>query len=153
MMRNAEVKFQNTCKHIHAQPLCAPNTFPRPSLGTLQPPLPFSTLKINCKDITGMTPLMLACKLGNEPMVEKLIEMGAGCEKRDKAGWTPLHYASYSGDIDTIDTLLDQGVPHRKKDKFGLCPVDWAHYMGHGEAEAFLEDYRPTMDLDRYQHW
>ena len=100
-----------------------------------------------------MTPLMLACKLGNEPMVEKLIEMGAGCEKRDKEGWTPLHYASYAGDIDTIDTLLDQGVPHRKKDKFGLRPVDWAHYMGHGEAEAFLEDYRPTMDLDRYQHW
>mmetsp|Transcript_89520 Transcript_89520/g.255681 ORF Transcript_89520/g.255681 Transcript_89520/m.255681 type:complete len:146 (-) Transcript_89520:408-845(-) len=97
-----------------------------------------------------MTPLMLACKLGHVSVCEMLIEMGANCEKKDKSGWTPLHYAAYGGDIDTIDTILDQGVPHRKKDKFGLRPEDWAHFMGHGEAEAFLEEFKPTMDLDRY---
>ena len=87
----------------------------------------------------------------------------------------PFAQQAYGGDIDTIDTILDQGVPHRKKDKFGLVgikdvgdpasltpstpnththrpqrPEDWAHFMGHGEAEAFLEEFKPTMDLDRY---
>jgi len=112
--------------------------------------LAWRSATVDCRDVTGMTPLMLACKLGHVSVCEMLIEMGANCEKKDKSGWTPLHYAAYGGDIDTIDTILDQGVPHRKKDKFGLRPEDWAHFMGHGEAEAFLEEFKPTMDLDRY---
>lgn len=115
--------------------------------------LAWRSAKVDCKDNTGMTPLMLASKLGHVSVVEMLIEMGANCEKKDKSGWTPLHYAAYGGDIDTIDTILDQGVPHRKKDKFGLTPQDWAHFMHHGEAEAFLEEFKPTMDLDRYAGW
>mmetsp|Transcript_89527 Transcript_89527/g.255715 ORF Transcript_89527/g.255715 Transcript_89527/m.255715 type:complete len:159 (-) Transcript_89527:446-922(-) len=148
--------------------------------------LAWRSATVDCRDVTGMTPLMLACKLGHVSVCEMLIEMGANCEKKDKSGWTPLHYAvsrcrlkewkikrritthrdnspppascrrhtkAYGGDIDTIDTILDQGVPHRKKDKFGLRPEDWAHFMGHGEAEAFLEEFKPTMDLDRYAAW
>lgn len=102
-------------------------------------------VEVDAVDETGMTPLMLACWIGNETIVDMLLDMNANPEKKDQCKWTPMHYAACGGSVECLELLTEQAVNHRKKDKYGLRPLDWAKYMQQGEAEAFLETYKPSL--------
>ncbi|KAG5174904.1 ankyrin repeat-containing domain protein [Tribonema minus] len=93
-------------------------------------------------DAAGMTPLMLACRLGHQDMQAILVETGgASLHARDAAGWTALHYAAYHGEGECADYLLHRGADAAARDARGLAPLDWADAMGYGDVAAYLESY------------
>lgn len=50
---------------------------------------------IDAKNQDGQTAVHLACRFGNERMVQKLIDSGANVNCRDSEGNTPLHVSFY----------------------------------------------------------
>ncbi|KAJ8612560.1 hypothetical protein CTAYLR_007190 [Chrysophaeum taylorii] len=108
---------------------------------------------------SGMSPLMLACLVGDVDVAGMLLEHKADPDARDDAGWTPLTYAAYGGHLACVKLVLDAGADHRAKDRNGHTAKDWAFYMrvsarrpssgtvinSHGTCEAYLETYRPKL--------
>ncbi|CAM9466790.1 unnamed protein product, partial [Choristocarpus tenellus] len=58
----------------------------------------------------GITPLHIACRVGNLNAVCVLLEAGADATRRMKSGYTPLHLAVAHGKASVVSTLLDWGV-------------------------------------------
>ncbi len=58
----------------------------------------------------GYTPLMLAAKNGNAPMLRALITAGAGVKDTTSTGVTPLMLAAASGRADAVKALLEHGA-------------------------------------------
>ncbi|ORX78126.1 ankyrin [Anaeromyces robustus] len=84
---------------------------------------------INAKDNEGETPLIIACKYGNEKVVKVLVDYGADINKQDNEGYTPIFIAcrfSRTG-INIIDYLVskkaDLNIPNNesKTPIFELC--------------------------------
>jgi hypothetical protein len=65
---------------------------------------------INSAAQKGITPLMLAAKLGNERMVRILLEHGADVNAVDIRGFSALHFAVWNGHAGTVQLLLDHGA-------------------------------------------
>lgn len=55
----------------------------------------------------GYTPLLLASRTGDAPMVATLLKAGADPNAGTTNGTTPLMFAAASGDVDAVRTLLD----------------------------------------------
>lgn len=120
---------------------------------------------VNIADRYGLTPLMLACLLGDQELCDMLLENQAEPDARDNAGWTPLIYAAYAGHLGCVKRLLEAGANPRMKDKRGHSARDWAFYMRiqsrratdaqkppveanqHGRCESYLEKYKPKLAL------
>lgn len=60
-------------------------------------------------DLSGCTPLVYACILGNMELTKELIDSGANPYSRDNDGWLPLHWAAWSGHTEIADFMLDTG--------------------------------------------
>ncbi len=73
----------------------------------------------------GETLLHLVVSLGNESMLEFLIEkMKTYLNARNKSGDTPLHYAVMYSDIKNIDLLLKAGADPNVRNNSGQIPLD-----------------------------
>lgn len=77
----------------------------------------------------GMTPLMLACNLGQDEAVELLIEHGADIMARNSGGATALHYSIYRTSNATI-LLLKSGAAIDTQSINGLTPLMIAAMYG-----------------------
>lgn len=60
-------------------------------------------------DQHGRSVLSIACSLGAESVVGKLMQRGLDEMHRDNAGWTPLHEAAHNGHLRVAEMLLDYG--------------------------------------------
>ncbi len=47
--------------------------------------------KINARDFYGNSPLHLACRVGNSPVVQHLLENNANVNARNYIGWFQIH--------------------------------------------------------------
>jgi len=66
---------------------------------------------VNRKNITGLTPLMIAAGQGNPQIVEVLLTAGADVYVLDsRMGTTALHKAAQSGIVDVAKLLVQQGA-------------------------------------------
>ncbi|GMI53077.1 hypothetical protein TeGR_g1140 [Tetraparma gracilis] len=106
---------------------------------------------INITDNNGTTPLMMACAIGNERMVNMLLEENADPEKRDNYHWNSLFYAAYGGSVKVTEKILNQGINKRLKDKKKMIAQDWSDFCGHGEVSALLENFQISMSTDKYK--
>lgn len=78
------------------------------------------------RDITGRTPLMIACKNGNYQISKALLAKGANVNNVDQYGSTPLLTVAFSGmniDIPLMKLLLDAGANPDVDNKIGLIPL------------------------------
>lgn len=66
-------------------------------------------------DNLGLSPLSVACALGDAPMAELLIKSGADihfrCTERNSLiGYSPIHHAAGRGHADIVDLLIKSGA-------------------------------------------
>nr|WP_255724677.1 ankyrin repeat domain-containing protein [Shimazuella soli] len=72
------------------------------------------------------TPLLKAVDMGNQLIIECLVELGADINKPNKANVTPLLQASKRGYVDIVKGLIEHGADCTSTDEVGLSPYTWA---------------------------
>jgi len=92
---------------------------------------------VNERGEDGLTPLMVAARLGRRDVVEALIAAGADVQARDELGLTPLFHACHDpqadcGHPDVVEALLAAGADREARIGYGVRPLMFA--AGHGEA-------------------
>ena len=66
--------------------------------------------------LNGYTPLFLASREGQAPIVAALLKAGAEADARSSTGSTPLMLAAASGNVDAVRLLLDAGADVKTKE-------------------------------------
>ena len=66
---------------------------------------------------------MYACMIGNENIIEKLIELKADINKENKNGITPIMYAIDIGNEAIIEKLIELKADINKENKDGITPL------------------------------
>ena len=99
-----------------------------------------SGCNMNCVNVTGYTPLMVATEEGHEEVLKKLILAGANIGMQDARGDTALHLAASGNNIQCGILLAEGGASVRTKNKFSQTPLDLA------EAE-FKEAIKQTLSF------
>jgi ankyrin repeat protein len=74
---------------------------------------------IDQTNIYDKTALHLACEMGNEPMVDVLLELGADPNYQGPAKCTPLHVAIDSRRVPIVKKLLEKGADTEIRDSSG----------------------------------
>lgn len=92
---------------------------------------------VNAAGGGGVTPLMLASRLGRVAIVAKLLAAGAVVDAIDDRGFTALFHACYDPDEDRghpemVELLLGAGADKEAKIGYGVRPLMYA--AGNGEA-------------------
>ena len=77
----------------------------------------------------GLTPLIVAARLGHTQIVKTLIRARASCNKADKNGVTPLSIATWEGRDSVVKILLDAGA-NTEKTCQGQTPLHIATLKG-----------------------
>lgn len=93
----------------------------------------FLTLKganPNIRDNRGVTPLVLAARLGFVDGVEALIKAGARVEESNSTGETPLIFAVHNRNAELVRVLLDAGANPDRADNSGRSARDYAKLDG-----------------------
>ncbi len=93
------------------------------------------------RDYYGHTPLLLATKNGDLPMVGLLLEHGADPDRPDFADTTPLHVAAKQGLLDIAALLLDHGASVNPEDKRGNTPLAYAQAAANEKIVALLKSH------------
>lgn len=79
---------------------------------------------INYPNHQGYTPLHLAVELGNQKLIEFLIQNQADINYQDNNGNTPLHLAIQAGDLNTIQLLLKEGADINNHNPLKESPLE-----------------------------
>jgi len=81
------------------------------------------------------TPLHLAARNGNGPVVRLLLKAGAPAAVTNASGTTALHMAAAAGSSDAVNALVDAGADINVKETFyGQTPLVFAVSQGHLDA-------------------
>jgi len=94
---------------------------------------------INQENWIGETPLINACKKGNEAMVKYLIEQGADINKENGYSKTPLLKAFRSGNGVIVKYLVEHGANiNKKKNVYGETLLSIVHGKEEKLRDFFL---------------
>mmetsp|Transcript_105702 Transcript_105702/g.242064 ORF Transcript_105702/g.242064 Transcript_105702/m.242064 type:complete len:235 (-) Transcript_105702:52-756(-) len=93
----------------------------------------------------GMTPLMLACRDGQQDLAELLLQNKAQVNATDHRGWTPLFAASTNGNLDCCLLLLKYDADINRPDRQGRTALDCTP-TDHQEAVRELFALEGPMD-------
>lgn len=66
---------------------------------------------------------MSTLNVGDENVVEYILEQATDTNKQDIKGYTALHYSAYKSNPEIITSLLKHGVDPSIKNTKGLMPV------------------------------
>lgn len=77
----------------------------------------------------AISPMHVAAKWGQLPMIQLLLQKGAHINIQTRDGLTPLHCAARSGYVRVVDYLLDNQADHSSKTRVSLLCTRW-HYSG-----------------------
>jgi len=91
--------------------------------------------KVEVRNATGESPLMLAALAGDLKMCQMLIERDADV---NKTGWTPLHYAATNGHLDVMTLLIDEDAYIDAGSPNGTTPLMMAARYGTAAAVKLL---------------
>ncbi|MEM3369879.1 MAG: ankyrin repeat domain-containing protein [Candidatus Micrarchaeia archaeon] len=102
---------------------------------------------INSEDNDGWTPLMFACKYGEEQLVKLFLKAGADPNHRSKAGTTPLSIAAVNNQIGVIRFLIEAGADPNITSSTGKTPLIKATEKGYLEAVRTLIENGADLDI------
>jgi len=95
---------------------------------------------VNCRDINGRTPLMLAASMGRLYAVEILMKNFASCDLTDNFGWSALMFGVYYNHFDVVTHMLDNGVNPNMRSEQGLTALKIAQeHKRHKMIDLLLE--------------
>lgn len=107
---------------------------------------------VNCKDLNGRTPLMLACLIEAEygiKMAKILIKAGALLNLRDGLGRTALTYACMNGREFIVRKILSEDMVNiNEPDNDGNTPLHHAASSGKPQITEFLVESFVKFGLD-----
>jgi ankyrin repeat protein len=98
---------------------------------------------LEARNITGSTPLHVACRAGNKAIVELLIAAKAqvNAKSGDEDEETALHIAVRKNDIETAQVLLEHKADVQAKTAGGRTPMDLATKNGRSTMIKLLKKY------------
>lgn len=109
--------------------------------------------KVNLKDNSRLTPLMLATLHGHETVIRLLADEGADLEIRDKDGRTALMLATWSEQEAVARLLVDKGADIEVREKNGQTALMLAAWDGNEAVVKLLLDKGADLKArDRYNH-
>jgi uncharacterized protein len=88
--------------------------------------------------LASVTPLFMACKTGDEAIIEALLNAGASATAPDGHGTTPVMLAAASGSASAVKVLIDHGADPNAKDKGGETALMFAAALDRGAAIKML---------------
>lgn len=94
----------------------------------------------NIRDENGVSPLMIATRLGFSDGVEALIAAGARVDVANDSGATPLIVAVHRSDIPLMRILLEAGADPDRSDNSGRSARGYAELAG-GALSDVIERY------------
>lgn len=92
----------------------------------------------DARDLSGLTPLMLAVIHDHRAITEFLIAKGATVNVQSRAGLTPLMLAAINNRPIATRTLLDQGANPNVRTAAGWTALMYAAWRGHPEIVRLL---------------
>ncbi|WP_223146644.1 ankyrin repeat domain-containing protein [Methylomonas albis] len=72
------------------------------------------------------TALLMACYIGNKPIVEFLLSSGANPNSKDQVGQTPIMASAKGGHLEIVRDLVVAGARVDSKDINGMTALHWA---------------------------
>ncbi len=107
-------------------------------------------VNVNAEDRAHNTPLLIAAKKGNLPIVSVLLREGANANAITSADEAPFLSAAQSGNSVIVNFLLEHGANVNLKVKSGLTPLMVAARFGHGHlVRQFLSKNADYNDTDQ----
>eukprot|EP01059_Diplonema_ambulator_P020706 TRINITY_DN3457_c0_g3_i1.p1 TRINITY_DN3457_c0_g3~~TRINITY_DN3457_c0_g3_i1.p1 ORF type:complete len:216 (+),score=33.32 TRINITY_DN3457_c0_g3_i1:197-844(+) len=95
------------------------------------------------------TPLHLACRLGNLPIVSTLLDFGIDVNEANAYGATPLHttvkHSNSSNITQVIDLLIERGATLHSRDALRHTPLYYATQRGCLHIVNFLKQCGATV--------
>lgn len=111
----------------------------RPGVQTPKILGPIATKPKKEKYRSGRTPLILAAYYGNLPIVEYLIEKGAGLDYQDYSGFTAMMYGAYYGKLAIVKALVEAGADKDIKCNKGYTAYDYARMYAFTDIADYLK--------------
>ena len=103
---------------------------------------------INKKEEHGYFPLYVACKNGDNDIVELLLEKGANLDEKNEQRQTALIIAIQENQekshLEVIETLLKAGADLLYTDNTGHTALDWAQQNDDDDVIRLLIQYAPS---------
>merc|ERR1712118_468116 len=93
-------------------------------------------------EMTGLTPLMLASKVGAEDCVQRLITANANLGAVAGGGWTPLFFASAKGHMGACRLLLAARADTTLIDREGSSVLDVCNAQDAKVLEHLIDSTR-----------
>lgn len=81
-------------------------------------------------DFANPIPRSICFRLGNDDIVELLIDHNANVNLGDNQRVTSLHWAAQVDSSDVADMLIEHGAKISTKDKYGNTPLNFASFFG-----------------------
>lgn len=95
----------------------------------------------------GKTPLLEACRVKNETIVNLLLEAGAKVNKDDAKYWAPLHEACKVGEQNIVNLLLKKYANVNACDDRGYSPLQIASQNGYKSIVELLLDHSAHVNI------
>jgi ankyrin repeat protein len=98
------------------------------------------------------TTLMYACVLGHLPVVDLLLERGAGVDVQNNCGSTALMYAAAEGHAAIVRRLLRAGAQTGVCSRSGRTALMAAHNYAHHKCARILREHEATAAAEKREH-
>lgn len=108
-----------------------------PSLKVAQVLVEWPRTRVDQRNASDETPLMMAALKGHLALARRLLARGADV---NKTGWTPLHYAATGGHVPVIELLLEAHAYIDAESPNGTTPLMMAAQYGSPESLKALLD-------------
>eukprot|EP01126_Amoeba_proteus_P035068 TRINITY_DN3525_c0_g1_i6.p1 TRINITY_DN3525_c0_g1~~TRINITY_DN3525_c0_g1_i6.p1 ORF type:complete len:177 (+),score=25.54 TRINITY_DN3525_c0_g1_i6:260-790(+) len=123
---------------LELRPICVSQSFGDVSFDTVTYLLHHGA-NPNIPDKIGITPLHLACELGDVRLFDVLIEYGASVHAIDDEGETPLFYALRGQHVDVVKRLFECGIDFNTRNSDGESVLEFCTSIQDTEMVNLLE--------------